>query len=424
MKPTSIAAILKELFDPDTLKALNADTGFIERERVIDLEALLWTLVLGRGAQRRLHLASLHRLYMRRCGAQVAYSCLRDKLNKPACADFLQRCVDRVCTLATSYIPRFKASNAAMLSDALAVDSTVVTLHKALRPIWKATWKDGAALKLHAVHNVVHGCTVNLRISQGTEHDAKDLRQPGPWLKGLILMGDLAFWSLPRFKAIDANAGFFISRLKGGVKVEALSDNASPGPGSMDVAGKSLDELTRRLRRHEVDLKVLVGDERVQMRLVGRKHPETGKYHFYVTNIDAEQMDVRWIGELYRLRWQVELLFKALRSIGRLDQMVSSSPNIIRTLVWSAVLGVLLGQMLAMMAREHAGAVRGHARLLRFQLVWQELQLEVLCELIKPVIDAVDDLSWLYQQACDPNHSRGRPTDVLTKFRYDGLPFS
>ena len=72
-------------------------------------------------------------------------------------------------------------------------------------------------------------------------------------------------------------------------------------------------------------------------------------------------------------------------------------------------------------ARQKAGIVRGTLRSLRTQLAWREMQLEVLNALLKPLHSDLDDFRWLFKHACNPNHTRDKPTDILTKLGPDGL---
>jgi hypothetical protein len=59
-------------------------------------------------------------------------------------------------------------------------------------------------------------------------------------------------------------------------------------------------------------------------RLIGVRHPDSGEYRFYVKNIDPEIFDAEDIAQLYAARWQVELVFKEMKSHCRLDELPTS----------------------------------------------------------------------------------------------------
>jgi hypothetical protein len=66
-----------------------------------------------------------------------------------------------------------------------------------------------------------------------------------------------------------------------------------------------------------------------------------------VTNLPAEHWSAAQVGELYRLRWQVELYFKRLKSILHLDRLRAHDPHLARAYLLAKVLAALLLDRLA-----------------------------------------------------------------------------
>jgi len=60
---------------------------------------------------------------------------------------------------------------------------------------------------------------------------------------------------------------------------------------------------------------------------------ESGGYHTYLTNISVEMLSAEEIALLYGARWEIELVFKELKSYYRLDQIPSENPNIVKCLI-------------------------------------------------------------------------------------------
>ncbi|MGI6334764.1 MAG: transposase [Saccharofermentanales bacterium] len=73
---------------------------------------------------------------------------------------------------------------------------------------------------------------------------------------------------------------------------------------------------------------------------------ETKKYHFYLTNISPEQLTAEDVALLYRARWSVELLFKELKSLYKLDVISSGSPAVVESLVLVAMLTLVVSHRL------------------------------------------------------------------------------
>jgi hypothetical protein len=69
---------------------------------------------------------------------------------------------------------------------------------------------------------------------------------------------------------------------------------------------------------------------------------EAAGYIFLVTNLSASQWTTTQVLELYRLRWQVELVFKRLKSILDLDQLRAKGPALAQTYLLGKVLAALI----------------------------------------------------------------------------------
>ncbi len=68
-----------------------------------------------------------------------------------------------------------------------------------------------------------------------------------------------------------------------------------------------------------------------------------------VSVLSAEQL-----ATIYRLRWEVEVLFRTLKMVGRLDHLRSANPNVVQAFIYATLLGMVLAHNLcAMMRRTH-----------------------------------------------------------------------
>ncbi|PSP79555.1 hypothetical protein BRC81_04925 [Halobacteriales archaeon QS_1_68_20] len=61
--------------------------------------------------------------------------------------------------------------------------------------------------------------------------------------------------------------------------------------------------------------------------MVGVWNDDAEKYHLYVTNLSIADYSASDIAQLYRARWEVELLFKELKSTCHLDQIFDEQPR-------------------------------------------------------------------------------------------------
>lgn len=87
-------------------------------------------------------------------------------------------------------------------------------------------------------------------------------------------------------------------------------------------------------------------------RVVGVWNEEAAKYHLYVTNLPAAEYSAADIAQLYRARWEVELLFKELKSTYNLDQVPTSNPVAVQALILVALISLVVSRVLLDLLRE------------------------------------------------------------------------
>ena len=66
-----------------------------------------------------------------------------------------------------------------------------------------------------------------------------------------------------------------------------------------------------------------------------------------VTNLARETVPASDVVERYRLRWQIALLFKELKSYGNLKKFSTSNEDIVSTLIYASFMTVLLKRLMA-----------------------------------------------------------------------------
>ena len=76
------------------------------------------------------------------------------------------------------------------------------------------------------------------------------------------------------------------------------------------------------------------------LRRIGFRDPQTGKRFVFLTNNLTEP--ALTIAQLYRCRWQIELFFKWIKQHLRIKAFYGTSPNAVRTQIWSAIAVYLL----------------------------------------------------------------------------------
>ncbi len=89
-----------------------------------------------------------------------------------------------------------------------------------------------------------------------------------------------------------------------------------------------------------------------KVRLVGRLQQE---YTVLVTNVPRRILTACQVAEVYRLRWQIELVFKEWKSYANLHAFTSAKAPLVEGLIWASLCATALKRTLA-----HASQRAGH----------------------------------------------------------------
>ena len=221
-------------------------------------------------------------------------------------------------------------------------DSTNFELPAVLKKVFKGSGGGAseAGLKIDALYGLRWGTMdVLFHGSAGSDN-----WQGVPVMKRKsLLLRDLGYFKIEDFETVATNGSFFLSRIKYGVKTYA------------DAEGKEEINLLRRLdlmKENETkSFNVYIGEKkRLKVRLVLQKAPKsvgdlkrkklrTDKQskrknlseerlafcdaNCYITNIDSDMLSDDKIITLYGLRWIIEILFKAWKSISNLEEKIN-----------------------------------------------------------------------------------------------------
>ena len=309
-----------------------------------------------------------------------------------------------------------------MFEDVLAADATVVKLHRLLAGRYPGTRSNSspAAAKLHLVMSVKDGGAQTVKVTGERASDHRTLRM-GPWVRGRLLMFDLGFFRYQLFDCIDRNGGYFLTRLQSGANPKIVATHRRWRGRSIDLEGVRLSEVADRLRREVLDVEVEVAFKRRvysgirrtarrTMRLVGVRLPGSREYRFYLTNVGPEEMSAEDVARAYAARWQIELIFKELKSHYRLDQLPSSKAHIVEALLLSAVITLLVSRRLLAAVREKLRRERKRVPEQRWAAVFAAAASEILSIVVlakrhaKAIASRLEPI--LLHEAADPNRNR------------------
>lgn len=385
---------LCNLFPSEWLRNKAKETGLIKRERKIDPVIIFWVLAIGYGTFLQRTLAGLKRNYETASNRILSDSSWYYRFT-PELVAFLRECVARGLEYLAQEPSRSLSERLSPFKDVLIQDSTIVRLHEKLAKIWPATRsrKVAAGVKVAVLTSAIASGPKSVALFAENTNELKTLKI-GPWIKDRILLIDLGFYKYQMFTRIKENGGYFVSRLKSNANPIIIEANRSYRGRSIDVRGKHLQDILKDLKRQVLDVDVEVAFNRrayrgkekkdnERFRLVAVYNEDEDKYHLYITNLSQDLLEPQEVARLYGARWEIEILFKELKSKYALDVVSTTNPQVIEAFIWIAILTLLISRRIYTMIRR----LNPRANMVRFtQLRWSNIYSESASRILNAVL--------------------------------------
>ena len=385
---------LCNLFPSEWLRNKAKETGLIKRERKIDPVIIFWVLAIGYGTFLQRTLAGLKRNYETASNRILSDSSWYYRFT-PELVAFLRECVARGLEYLAQEPSRTLSERLSPFKDVLIQDSTVVRLHEKLAKIWPATRsrKVAAGVKVAVLTSAIASGPKSVALFAENTNELKTLKI-GPWIKDRILLIDLGFYKYQMFTRIKENGGYFVSRLKSNANPLIIETNRSYRGRSIDIRGKHLQDILKDLKRQVLDVDVEVAFNRrayrgkekkdnERFRLVAVYNEDEDRYHLYITNLSQDLLEPQEVARLYGARWEIEILFKELKSKYALDVVPTTNPQVIEAFIWIAILTLLISRRIYTMIRR----LNLKTNMVRFtQLRWSNIYSESASRILNAVL--------------------------------------
>ncbi len=334
---------LREVLDAGTIGELVEKYGIQERERKLDVFEFVIALILSGGTHEGGRQYDVLRTYVGNGASRVVrgtfYAWFTEPLLK-LLAELLERAI-AIGQRQAKLLPGILGG----VTDWRVFDSTTVRLDDALVDTFPGAG-EYAALKIHKEWSVGTGNLVGYKITPAREHDSPHLvideRRRGT---GLLI--DLGYASIERLAECASYDVQYVMRLKENWK--PTIDRLVRGASFRDaIKGADFDALLEQdvivLDGQAIDADVTVGRGtlKVRCRLVGIPTPKG--YCFFLTNVPRKTHGPHQVGDLYRVRWEIEIDNKVDKAGARLDEITARKPVSARILVLATLLNTTIAR--------------------------------------------------------------------------------
>ncbi|MCI0656476.1 MAG: IS4 family transposase [Acidobacteria bacterium] len=176
-------------------------------------------------------------------------------------------------------------------------------------------------------------------------------------LTGKLLLADRGYQGLEYWQQLTAAGAFFVMRGKSDLNPHVLRVQGSGGR-LRRFEGHRLQEVLARLPQRRLELVVqwnFPRGETLRLRMIVMKKALKKEPTILITNVPRRLLTARQVTEVYRLRWQIELIFKEWKSYANLHEFTSTNPALVEGLIWASLCAAALKRSLAH-ASQRAGS--------------------------------------------------------------------
>lgn len=307
--------------------------------------------------------------------ANITPQAIEQRINSEGAVKYLEETLK--ISIKENLKSQYKENEFSLLSNFKNVfleDSTQGVLNEKLANTFKGSGGSAskAGLKVDLVYELKQNAIHELILTNGATSDQS---HSGTFLENLqendLILRDLGYFKNQSFIEIEAKNAFYLSRLLSQVNVY-LTPNSDI---SIDLP-KYIK--TTYAKNNLIDITVYIGkNDKFKTRLIvykpsqeiikirkskaKKKAAKKGRvltqksldwleFSFFITNVPVTIWSAKVVGTIYRLRWQIELIFKNWKSLLNIDILKGTRNERIKCLIYGRLIGVVMITMLCSFA--------------------------------------------------------------------------
>lgn len=352
---------------PEPFRQLARQTGWSRRQGKIDPFEFLSSLIFGQMSASRQTLSSQAQSLTEPVTRQGI-----DQRFNPAAVEFFQAAYARIMAETLDWSPAHPQAESLRrhFSALYLLDSTSFDCPESLHEIFPACGgaASSANVKVLLRYELITGRLEPLHVLAGKRSDqGQALKAAERLLAGQLQLQDKGFYDAKAWQAAEQRCAYLLMPLPHSVSL--WQAGAAHGPEeALDLAA-ALEASVENQVQWPALLLGKPGHRAGPVRLVAfRLSPESAARHrqglresmrkqgrtpsakalqlagwlLLVTNAPAQKLPSSMMSYLYRLRWQVELIFRQTKSVLRLDQTESADPSRVQCEIWARLIGAVL----------------------------------------------------------------------------------
>jgi hypothetical protein len=344
----------KRVMSPERVNELGRTVRFCRRERVITPYRLAVSLLASCATMRVESLADIQRCFNALFGTTVAYKPFHNQLAKWRFGGFMR---ELVSVILEQWVVRvLSVGTRGAFSEFRRIviqDGSSFAVKDALCKHYPGRFKHKgpAAVELHVTMNLLDESVSRVVLTPDTHPERPELPAPQE-LAGDLLLADRGYFDVEYLRLLDAAGASFVVRGYTSINPMVLDAFAPDGARLKRLCGKRLKD-NRLPKKGTLDLDVAwgTGERTFRTRVLASWNPAKREYRFLVTNLARNQYTPEQVAQAYRLRWQIELLFKEWKSYANLHAFDTRNATLAEGLIWAAIAAAAMKRYFAHMTQ-------------------------------------------------------------------------
>jgi hypothetical protein len=355
-------------FTPEELNQLAREAEFVRREGKLNGSLFFDLIVFHCEDLKSQSLNDLSVTLKDKHGVEITKQSLHERFNKYALAflkEALEKMLQKQLNVSSTLPTDFYGFNRILIKD-----STCFQIDPSLAQYYPGSGGGGsdAAVRIQFEYDILSGTINDLSVNAFNDQDAKNsFATIELTSKGDLVIRDLAYMSLDVLQSLELRDAFFLCRANPSVHI---FEKKQDGYDKIDFI-----EITNHMRKHGIkclEKEVYLGcREKFKTRLIlyllpeeeygkrirkaeknnkkkGRK-PLSKEYkaraalNLFITNTSARQIPPQKAWDFYRLRWQIELIFKIWKSICVIERVKKVNKHRLECYIYSKLVLIVLG---------------------------------------------------------------------------------
>ena len=349
---TTMAHKFQSVLDEAVLNERGQALGWVKRQRLITPFRLGLSVIGSMATQQVRTIADLHRQFNELWELDTDYKAFYKQLLKSTAPEFFLNSLSDIMSQLKMKVLGFEAGAAFSEFNRLILqDGSSFALHQALARVFPGRFNaiSPAAVELHCTLDLLRGAPMIMTLSPDTDSE-HDYRPAPESLRGDLLLADRGYLDLTYLRDIERHGGCFLVRGKAGLNprvIDAYREDGQRLKSCQDRDFQAIISKFPKQQRAELDVEWEIDGKPFRLRLIVRWNPQNKCFDYLLTNLPIGRYTINIICLGYKLRWQVELLFKEWKSYTNLHKFDTEKETISECLIWSSLAASAIKRFLA-----------------------------------------------------------------------------